>query len=301
MRCTARAAHGARLAEAAVDGHAVAEGGHLFREAVAGLAAQALGPVVQRLRASRRTAVAISAWSSSLRQRQRRQAGGVQDLVGVGVADAVEQLRIGEGALERVILARQRGARTRRGRRSSTSRPPGSCCGERRLAAHEVQRRALLRAGLGKRQRAVGKAKRGQADLAGQLGAGRLPVQPARDHQVQDQEEARRRSTRRCACRAAAARAPCWPSNSRERRIDACASRNGLASCDLLQRLADNARAQAFEVDGDVGQLGHGASKWVNNPASPRREPRASRTGGRLALGSRRGLAAFFQSSCWRV
>src|SRR6185503_1455294 len=39
-----------------------------------------------------------------------RQLRAVEDLVGVGVADAAQDARIGEGALERMTLARERGA-----------------------------------------------------------------------------------------------------------------------------------------------------------------------------------------------
>ena len=60
--------------------------------------------------------------------------------------------------------------------------------GERRAPGDEVQRRALLRRRLGEDQRAVRKVERREPDLAGQLLAALLPAQPARDHQVDDDE-----------------------------------------------------------------------------------------------------------------
>ena len=41
------------------------------------------------------------------RQQHRRHLRGVQDLVRIGVADAAQQMRIGERALQRVVLPRQ--------------------------------------------------------------------------------------------------------------------------------------------------------------------------------------------------
>ena len=64
-------------------------------------------------------------------QRERRQPRAVQDLVRVGVADAAEQARVGQRALEGVVLARERCAercevasRAPRGRRDRAPRAP---------------------------------------------------------------------------------------------------------------------------------------------------------------------------------
>jgi hypothetical protein len=46
-------------------------------------------------------------------ERDRRQAGAMQDLVRVGVADAGKEARIGQRSLERVILGRRRAANAR--------------------------------------------------------------------------------------------------------------------------------------------------------------------------------------------
>ena len=60
---------------------------------------------------------------------------------------------------------------------------------ERTLTAHQVHRSAFLRSRLSQKQSAVGEIERGQPDLARRLGAARLPVQPAGDHQMEDQKQ----------------------------------------------------------------------------------------------------------------
>src|SRR3989442_12771992 len=92
-----------------MDGHPVAEGGHLFREAVAALRAQAFGPLVER-RPRRRVEARDLVVAELARQLDGREAGPVEDLVGGGVADAREQAWVGERALPGGILAREGGA-----------------------------------------------------------------------------------------------------------------------------------------------------------------------------------------------
>ena len=69
--------------------------------------------------------------------------------------------------------------------------PAGIVLGAVRFAAHQVQRRPAFAAGLGEDQRAGGEVKRRQPDLARRLGPLRLPVQSARDHQVQHEKQVR--------------------------------------------------------------------------------------------------------------
>lgn len=77
-------------AEAGWHGHAVAEGGR-FLGAIAGrFAAQALHP------------------GSEDGARGGEEPGCVQDLVGVGAADAVDRARVGEGALQGVVFGGER-------------------------------------------------------------------------------------------------------------------------------------------------------------------------------------------------
>ena len=86
-------------------------------------------------------------------QLERREPRAVQDLVGVGVADAAEEARIGEGALERVALAREGLAELpRRVAPSDLEAAAIERC-EPGLALHDVQRRPPLGARLGEHQR----------------------------------------------------------------------------------------------------------------------------------------------------
>ena len=160
-----RAADGARLAEAAVHRHLRPERGDLLREAVAGLARSRSVHSRERRRASPRTGASIVVVVERARQRERREPRAVQDLVGVGVADAAEEARIGERALERVVLARRRArervARRRRaprGRRGraprAPSRPRTRCSDARRLRARLGERSACRASNSNARQRA---------------------------------------------------------------------------------------------------------------------------------------------------
>ena len=70
---------------------------------------------------------------------ERRQPRRVQDLVRVGVADAAEQVRIGQRALERVALAGERCAKLVEREPSSGSSPPGSSAAQPRLPPHQPE------------------------------------------------------------------------------------------------------------------------------------------------------------------
>ena len=130
--------------------------------------------------------------------------------------------------------------------------------GEPGAPRDEVQRRALLRRCLGEDQRAVRKVERREPDLARQLLAARLPAQPPRDHQVDHDE-------------AIAVDADHDPLAEPLDRLDDRAGEllrrrrhraqhERARDPDPLERLADDQRAQALDVDRDVGELGHRAS-----------------------------------------
>src|SRR5439155_9129745 len=57
------------------------------------------------------------------------------------------------------------------------------------FAADERERRAAFAAGFGERECARGEIEGSEADLARWLGPERLPVQPAGNHQVQDEKQ----------------------------------------------------------------------------------------------------------------
>src|SRR5262245_23255695 len=95
-------------------------------------------------------------------------------------------MRVGQRALERVILPRQPRAKVVRGR---LERLQSSWIKRQQavLTAHELNRGALLRARLGEEQRAVRKFKCGKHHLAAdsRLLAQIPPAQASSNHQVQ--------------------------------------------------------------------------------------------------------------------
>src|SRR5262250_1675711 len=106
----------------------------------------------------------------------------MQYLVGVGVADAAEEPRVGEGAFQGVALADQH-------------LPEALEAGvedldaawierrERGFTAHQMQRGALLRAGLGEQQRSRGEVEGGEAELPRDPRRALAPAKAAGDHQ----------------------------------------------------------------------------------------------------------------------
>ena len=184
-----RAADRARLAEApctAISGrNAVTFSGKPSPTS----AREPLGPLRAGSTASRRTAARSAVASSARRQRHGRESRAVQDLVGVGVADAAEQARIGERALQRVILAARAAPRTRRGRRRARRGRRGRTRASARSPRTTWSDARRLRAGLGEQQRARVELERRERERAGQLRARRVPLQPAGDHQVDHDEQ----------------------------------------------------------------------------------------------------------------
>ena len=265
-----RAAVGAGLAEAAVHRHRRMERGHL------------LGPVAgfARSRAVHSASVDLPPREEALdrrrveraRQRERREPGAVQDLVGVGVADAAEEARIGERALERVVL----GDEARRERRASvaaiTSMPPASSAASAARPATTCSdaRRCLpasVRASV-----PLSNSKKASALRAGLL-AGREPAQPAGDHQVDDEEElALEREDDALAEPLDADDNLAFDRGNRRRHR---AQQERMADADALETVADDLGRQALEVDADVGQLGHRPS--VPSARRRRRRPPSAR------------------------
>jgi len=123
------------------------------------------------------------------------------------------------------------------------------------LAADEVERRPPLRSRLGQDERPRREVEGGEADLAPQLRARRLPVEPAGDHEVQDEKEIALQPDDDALAEATEPRdAPAR--GRRERRIDG-AEQEGIREAHALQTRAGDARFERFDVDDDVGQLGH--------------------------------------------
>ena len=216
---------------------------HLLRKRVAGLrqsAARATSSACRRRRSVQARDLRVGHLRGQLHRRHPR---GVQDLVRVGVADAAEQMRIGQRALDGVILAAQR-ARELLARRL-----------QQLEAAGIVRGQPPLRRG---RSRATPGASSRLRSAAACRWRNRTPRgRPCRESR-QPRSFQRKRpaiirwmttkssssSSRRCACRAAAGRTMRRPTmassgGSIER------TRNGLAKRTRLERAGRRCAARA--------------------------------------------------------
>ena len=108
----------------------------------------------------------------------------MQNLVGIGIADAAKKARIGERALERVVGRLKRAGEIGR-RRMQHVDSSGIELAQAFLAGRQMKCRAMLGAGFGELQDTRRKFETRQGVLTGCLGARLAPVQATRDHQVQ--------------------------------------------------------------------------------------------------------------------
>src|SRR6202521_4976225 len=136
-------------AEAAVDRHLGAERRDLLGEGRS-VAAQALEPFDEGVANGVEEALGLLVVEVQ-GALEGRQAGAVQDLVGVGVADAGEDRRVGERPLQSMALVAKGGAEARQVGVQHLQ-AAGVQGGERRLALDQLQRRPFLAAGLGEQQ-----------------------------------------------------------------------------------------------------------------------------------------------------
>ena len=187
----------------------------------------------------------------------------MQDLVGVGVADAGEQARVRQRALGRMVLARQRLAETGEVH-SEHLDPPAVELRERRLSRDQMERGPLLRRGLGEHERAVGKVERRERPAAADLRPALSPVQPARDHQVQHQEQVSLEREDDPLADPPESDDPAALGLAKRRRDRPQQKR--ARQPHRLEPLADDARLERGEVAQDVRQLRHGIEAY--NPVA---------------------------------
>jgi hypothetical protein len=112
----------------------------------------------------------------------------MQDLIRIGVADTAHETRIGQGALQRMVLGGERGAESIHIRTENVD-AAGIDRAQTLFAAQHVQRRPPLRSRFGKRKCAVRKIERRQVLTPCKFDLRRTPVQPPRDHQVKHQPD----------------------------------------------------------------------------------------------------------------
>ena len=191
------------------------------------------------------------------RQLDRRQLRAVQDLVAVGVADAREQVGIGQRALDGVVADEQPRAELVE---VGVERLEAAAIefGQRGRAAQQVHRGPLLRRRLGQQQRAVREVERRQADLAGDRRA--LFFQRKRPaiirwivrNRSSSSSKMRRLPSRRKPEHALAL-------GGFQRRIGG-AQHERARQPDVLQRLAHDVALQEVEIDREVRNLRHAAA-----------------------------------------
>ena len=113
----------------------------------------------------------------------------MQNLVGIGVADATEDRRVGEGALQGVPLRGQPPAKLRWSG-AQHLQAPGVHGGQCHAVGGRVQRGAVGATGLGDEQGPAIDIDGRKANLLGKSGSVWQPAEAPRNHQVQHEERA---------------------------------------------------------------------------------------------------------------
>ncbi len=110
----------------------------------------------------------------------------MEDLVGVGVADAAEDARVGEGSLEGAVFGGKRVAEGIEigGEDVDASRINAV---EGFFSAEDVKGGSAFGSGFGEDERAVGEVEGGEVVSASEFCAGGFPVEAAGDHEMEDE------------------------------------------------------------------------------------------------------------------
>src|SRR5258708_8826654 len=182
-----RAANRAGLSEFAVHRHFLSKCGDMLGKFVAGLLAQSLCPLEQRLPTSLLEAnlLLLAELKGELDRREFRP---MKHLARIGIAHAAEQAGIGQSALEGVVFPGERGPKALQVRVDHFKSAAVEAI-DQASAAHQVERGSFLRAGLGEQQRAVGEIETRQPTAPGDFPALCKPMQPTGDHQMKNQEQ----------------------------------------------------------------------------------------------------------------
>jgi len=175
----------AGLSETAVDGHVVAEGGDFFGEVAAGFGVEAIDPELERVPGGCEESLPLFV-GEFVGELDGGEACGVENLVGVRVADSGENAWIGEGSLEGAVFCCQRNAEFFEigGEDVDAAWVDGLHVV---FVAKQVKGGAAFGACFGEDERAVGKVEGSEIIAAAEFGSERAPVQTAGDHEVQDE------------------------------------------------------------------------------------------------------------------
>ena len=139
------------------------------------------------------------------------------------------------------------------------------------FTGHQVQRRALLRAGLREQEAAVRKIESGKTARPRHLDAAGAPMQASRDHEVQHQPKVviQANSDTFADPPELAHR---FSFGARKRR-GRSAQQKRTGQPHVLQRLAEDALFERFDVDDDVGEFRHGSVRGAGRKEICRAPP----------------------------
>src|SRR6266851_6665793 len=282
-----------RLFVTAVNGHAFAKGGHVFGEFIARFGAEAVEPVSERGTGGFEEALDLR-HGELLGEGEGRKPGFEQNFVGIGIADTAEEASVGERALESVVRGeKNRGKARRIGAEHFDA--AGIESAKAVFSGDDVERSALLRAGFGPEKSSGGKVKCSKAARRRNFGAARTPVQPAGDHQVQNQPEAVFEADANALSEPAQTRdlLPFCAADGRSHGAEQERADNAHA----FERLAENTLLERLDIDNDVRQLRHALAPAI----PPRKNTQDTKSGHRVGVSetlmTRTGQAQIFRPS----
>ena len=178
----------------------------------------------------------------------------MEDFVRIRVTDAAEQVRIGQSALQGVVVLPER-TRERVASRLEDINPARIVPLECFRTADDEERRLTLRAGFSQDERSVTEVDGEETDLARNTCAGFLPSQTAGNHQMENEKQIA------VQCKDDPLSQPVQRHDrstldDRQWRIDGAKEKGGGES-NLLDTAADDARREGMQVKKDVRQLWH--------------------------------------------
>ena len=248
------AATGTGLVEAAVHGHFGAECGDFLGKSGGSFRAKAGDPGIQGLLEGvvELRPVGVCEAAGEL---HGGEPGGVENLVGVGVAAAGEDARVGEGALEGAIFP---GEGQAEGFEAAVEdfQAAGVDFSQGGFRPEEEEGCAPFGASFRQLQRSGGEVKSGEGVAAGELGCGGTPVEAAGNHEVQDEPDVVFEAEGDALADAAQA-GDALAFGFADGRVDG-AEEEEPVDTDGQERLAEHPGLKGGEVGHDVGEFRHG-------------------------------------------
>ena len=189
-----------------------------------------------------------------MRECDWRELSGVQNLVGIGVADATDDAGIGESAFESAVLG---GESIAKGFEIAVEdfNAAGVDGVEAVFAAENMERGAAFGAGFGEHERAVREVEGRETITAGKPRVLRAPMQAACDHQVENEPEVAI-DPDGDALADAAQSAHSAALEVLERRLHGSKEKRA-READTFEGLVEDTHFERGEVGGDIGEFRH--------------------------------------------